>query len=74
MLFVDQLLHKRQEPLAVLRQSNAAFASVKQRAAGLPLHGGNGVADAGLGVAQHIRSQRDIAELRNLQEYFISDL
>ena len=49
------------DELAILRQRDAGLAAMKQCASGFPLHGGDGVADAGLGIAQRFRSQCDVA-------------
>lgn len=65
---------QRQQRLAAVRQCDAELAAVKQRAASLPLHGGDGMTHAGLGVAKRIRRQRDVPQLGNLQEYLISNL
>ena len=72
MLVVDQSLYVRQQAFAVLSEGDAGSTSCQKRKSGLFLQGGNGMADAGLGIVKNLSSLGNIADFGGFQKNFIA--
>ena len=72
MLVVDQSLYVGQQAFAVLSEGDAGSTSCQKGKSGLFLQGGNGMADAGLGVVKNLSSLCNIADFGGFQKNFIA--
>ena len=72
MLVVDQSLYVRQQAFAVVGEGVSGSPSCQKRYSGLFLLGGNGMADAGLGIVKNLSSLCNIADFGGFQKNFIA--
>ena len=72
MLVIDQSLYVGQKAFTVLSEGDTGSTSCQKGKSGLFLQGGNGMADAGLGIVKNLSSLCNIADLGGFQKNFIA--